>query len=312
MDSNGRLIRTEGNGRNVNIDNYRVFIRVAKIGNLTAAAEQLGYTQSGISHIVAALEQEFGFPLLLRSKTGVTLTQEGERMLQTLREVVNRDDMLRQIAAEIKGVRTGRVRVGAFSSVAVCWLPKIITDFNAEYPQIFIDVSVGTYKTIEDMIISEEVDCGFMSGTMRKELTFVPLCIDRMLALVPPNALPPHGAALPLGAIADMDFIIPGEGSNYDIGRILRTAGVRPRVKYSVSDDYAAVAMAEGGLGMTIVPELILKGIGGEHAAVELEPACTRTIGVAARSNGAGSPACAAFMRFTESWVRAHSAHAVK
>ena len=48
----------------MNIDNYRVFIRVAKIGNLTAAAEQLGYTQSGISHIVSALEQEFGFQLL--------------------------------------------------------------------------------------------------------------------------------------------------------------------------------------------------------------------------------------------------------
>ena len=50
----------------MNIDNYRVFIRVAKIGNLTAAAEQLGYTQSGISHIVSALEQEFGFQLLRR------------------------------------------------------------------------------------------------------------------------------------------------------------------------------------------------------------------------------------------------------
>ena len=109
-------------GKGMNIDNYRVFIRVAKIGNLTAAAEQLGYTQSGISHIVSALEQEFGFQLLRRSKTGVSLTQEGERILQTLREVVNRDDMLKQIAAEIKGVRMGKVRVGAFSSVAVCWL----------------------------------------------------------------------------------------------------------------------------------------------------------------------------------------------
>ena len=123
----------------MNIDNYRVFIRVAKIGNLTAAAEQLGYTQSGISHIVSALEQEFGFQLLRRSKTGVSLTQEGERILQTLREVVNRDDMLKQIAAEIKGVRMGKVRVGAFSSVAVCWLPKIIAEFSNEYPNISID-----------------------------------------------------------------------------------------------------------------------------------------------------------------------------
>ena len=107
-------------------------------------------------------------------------------------------------------------------------------------------------------------------------------------------------------------MIIPGEGSNYDIGRILRTAGVRPRVKYSVSDDYAAVAMAEGGLGMTIVPELILKGIGGNRAAVELEPACTRTIGIAERSIGTGSPACAAFMRFTENWVKRNSEDAIQ
>ena len=271
-------------GKGMNIDNYRVFIRVAKIGNLTAAAEQLGYTQSGISHIVSALEQEFGFQLLRRSKTGVSLTQEGERILQTLREVVNRDDMLKQIAAEIKGVRMGKVRVGAFSSVAVCWLPKIIAEFSNEYPNISIDVSVGTYKTIEDM----------------------------MLALVPPKLLPSGCKTLPLEAISDIDFIIPGEGSNYDIGRILRTAGVRPRVKYSVSDDYAAVAMAEGGLGMTIVPELILKGIGGNRAAVELEPACTRTIGIAERSIGTGSPACAAFMRFTENWVKRNSEDAIQ
>ena len=129
---------------------------------------------------------------------------------------------------------------------------------------------------------------------------------------VPPKLLPSGCKTLPLEAISDIDFIIPGEGSNYDIGRILRTAGVRPRVKYSVSDDYAAVAMAEGGLGMTIVPELILKGIGGNRAAVELEPACTRTIGIAERSIGTGSPACAAFMRFTENWVKRNSEDAIQ
>lgn len=130
---------------------------------------------------------EIGFQAAAAKQNGRSLTQEGERDTANAREVVNRDDMLKQIAAEIKGVRMGKVRVGAFSSVAVCWLPKIIAEFSNEYPNISIDVSVGTYKTIEDMIIAEEVDCGFMSGTMRKELKFVPLCVDRMLALVPPK-----------------------------------------------------------------------------------------------------------------------------
>lgn len=143
-------------GKGMNIDNYRVFIRVAKIGNLTAAAEQLGYTQSGISHIVSALEQEFRLSAAAASKTGVSLTAGGGADTATLREVDEQSDMLKQIAAEIKGVRMGKSACWCFfQGVAVCWLPKIIAEFGNEYPNISIDVSVGTYKTIEDMIIAE-------------------------------------------------------------------------------------------------------------------------------------------------------------
>ena len=110
----------------MNIENYRLFLRAAKTGSLTAAAEQSGYTQSAVSHVIAGLEKEFGFPLFTRSKTGVTLTQDGERMLIHIREVVNRDDLAHQVANEIKGLRSGRVRIGAFSSAAICFLPDLI------------------------------------------------------------------------------------------------------------------------------------------------------------------------------------------
>lgn len=287
----------------MNIDNYRVFLRVAKTKNITAAAEQLGYTQSGVSHIIAQMENEFGFPLLIRSKMGVRLTHDGERMLPSMRELINRDEQLHQVADEIKGIRSGKLRVGAFSSVATHWLPQIIKKFNLFYPNIEFDISIGTYETIEDLIADEEIDCGFMSSVSIKHLDFHPLKDDRMLALLPENHPLAKRDALPLKEITNLDFIIPGEGSKYDIGHILSDAGISPKVRFTVSDDYAAIAMVRNGLGMTIVPELILTGLHDTGHVMELHPACVRTIGIATYPNIAISPACRAFLDFVRVWA---------
>lgn len=282
----------------MNIDSYRMFLRTARLGSLSAAAEQSGYTQGAVSHIIASLEKEFGFPLFARSKSGVILTQDGERMLSHIREVVNRDDIVHQVAAEIKGLKAGRVRIGAFSSAAICWLPDLIREFNEVYPNIKLDLRVDTYKTIEDWIAGEEIDCGFTSKSANKELEFIPLAEDRLLALLPQGHPFAKLKAFPLERIEELDFIIPGEGTNYDIGRILRGAGVRAKVSFAVSDDYAAIAMVRRGLGMTIVPELILRGMGEDLTAMELEPNCTRTICIAAKHLDSVSPACRAFIAF--------------
>ena len=85
---------------------------------MTAAAEQLGYTQSGITRMVHALEEELGFPLLARSKGGVELTENGKLMLPALREIVRADENARQLGAEICGVVTGVLTVGSYYSVS--------------------------------------------------------------------------------------------------------------------------------------------------------------------------------------------------
>lgn len=286
----------------MNINDYEVFIAVTETANITLAAEKLGYTQSGVSHIIAKLENEFGFPLFMRSKQGVKLTRDGEKMLFAIRDVVKSEELLKQTADEIKGLRSGKIRIGAFSSVAIHWLPEIIKEFSETYPNIEIETEIGTYKTIEDMLLQEKIDCGFMTGDTTTELDFIPLKTDRLLALLPPGHKLSSLPALPLPLTAELDFIIPGEGANYDIGRIFKHAGIRPNVRFNVSDDYAAIAMVNKGLGITIMPELILAGVREIPSVMELDPCCVRTIGLAVRRNIAVSPACRAFMEF----VRRH------
>ena len=152
----------------VNIDNCRLFLKTVELGSFTAAAEQSGYTQSALSHIISGMEKEFGFALFTRSKSGVALTQDGERMLPYIRDAVARADIALAAADEIKGLKAGGVRIGAFSSIAICRLPAIIREFNLIYPEIELDVRVDTYRVIEDWLLSGEIDCGFISNASRK------------------------------------------------------------------------------------------------------------------------------------------------
>ena len=282
----------------MNIEYCRLFLKTVKLGSLTAAAEQSGYTQSALSHIISGLEKEFGFALFTRSKAGVSLTQDGERMLPFIRDAVMRSDIALQAASEIKGLKSGRVRIGAFSSIAICRLPAIIRKFNAAYPNIELDVRVDTYKVIEDWLANDEVDCGFISDASLKEMDFIPLMEDRLLALVPDDHPLLACDKLTAQSIESMDFIVPGEGSNYDIGRYFKSAGIKPKIRFAVSDDYAAAAMVKQGLGITIMPELILEAISGSFNTLELEKECIRKIGIATRRNAPVSPACKAFIEF--------------
>lgn len=289
----------------MNIDYYRILLSVVDRMNITAAAETLGYTQSGVSHIIAQIENDIGFPLLFRSKNGVSLTNDGERMLPYIREIVNRDDTMHQVANEITGIRTGRVRIGTFVSAAVHWIPRMIKEFNMIYEKVSFNICVGTYKDIEEMVLREEIDCGFVSGAMVKNLNFVPLVQDKLIALVPHDHPLAKKEKLPLDEIRNLDLIIPGEGSNHDIGQILKKANLRPNVRFSVSDDYAAISMVKNGFGITILPELVVDDIDDSVRKMHIDPECFRIIGIATASTTV-SPACKAFIEFSREWVNAH------
>ncbi len=296
----------------MNIEHYEVFLKVVQLGSLTAAASQLGYTQSGVSHIINALENDFGFPLLARKKTGIALTADGEKLLVPMREVISRNELLREAAASVRGVIAGKVKVGTFSSLAVHWLPELLCAFMNEYPGIEIALSDGGYHAIENWIVSEEIDCGFITQQVDAQLVCHPLFEDRFCILMSREHRLSGHATLPLSAIADEPFIVPGEGAGYDLGRILAEAGIAPQVRFAVSDDYAVMAMVERGMGISILPALVLDGHTERLHVAEIESRPKRTIGIATRAKKVGSPASVAFVRFVRAWFAAQNAcHAI-
>ena len=282
---------------------YEVLIKVAELGSLTKAAEALGYSQSNISHVISALEEEFGFPLFLRGRSGARLTPDGQRVLPAVRGVLSGAERLRQTIASIRGLDAGTVRIGAFSSVAVHWLPGMIKAFARDYPNIEFGLSNGDYHDVESWLSDGSVDLGFITLPTELDCPCVPLCEDRLLLVVPADHRLAGETVCPLHELAGETFISLLENSDQDMRKVLVQAGVRPNIRYVTKDDYAMLAMVENGLGVSIMPELLLRGRTANIKVLELETRPTRTIALAVPSISMESPCAARFAEYVKNWV---------
>ena len=166
-------------------DRYEIFLKVCETGSFSKAAEALNYTQSGISQMMAALEEELEVQLFARVNRGVTLTDDGTRLLPYIREMANQKARLRQAAFNINHKVEGTLREGSFSSITTQWMPQIIHYFKENYPKVDVEILDGNYDEIRDWIIHGQVDCGFLSSIVADDLKFYPLWDDPLCAVFP-------------------------------------------------------------------------------------------------------------------------------
>lgn len=266
----------------MNLTRYEIFLKVVECGSITRAAEALYYTQAGVSHAVAALEKETGVSLLIRSANGVTLTENGKRLLNPIQSLVREQRNLSQRIYEINNVMAGVLRVGTFTSVSTEWLPELIKGFRAAYPQVEFELITGDYDEITDRIRSGKIDCGFLTAPVPEELLFVPLYRDPMLVLLPPGHPLAAKQAVTLTDIEKEPFILPMKGSDNDILAVLKKENLKISAHYTLNDDFSILAMVAGGFGVTIMQELVLRHASFRLAVRPLDPPQYRTIGIAA------------------------------
>lgn len=288
----------------MSVSRYEALVRVVELGTLTRAAEAMGVTQSAVSHMIRALEEEFGFSVLRRSRSGTSLTPEGERLLPAIRGIVNHAEQLSQTVAAIRGLDSGTVRVGAFTSVAVHWLPGIIKQFQRDYPKVELRLMNGDYHDVEQWLEEGSADVGFVALPTEARGKTVALIEDRLLAIVPPEHRLASESRFPLRQMETESFISLLRSSDHDARRALEAAGVSPEIKYVTKDDYAIIAMVEQGLGVSIMPELLLTGHTGGVRAMELVPPASRLIGMCVRDGDLAGPAALRFADCVVRWVK--------
>lgn len=287
------------------LSKYEALMSVVELGSLTKAAQQLGCTQSAVSHSIDSLEAELGFTLVKRSRAGARLTPEGERLLPGIRGLLNSAEQLNQLASAIRGLDAGTVRIGAFTSVAVHWLPGVLKEFQADYPNVDFSLFNGDYHDVEQWLSDGSIDIGFVNVPCGLDCECIPLMEDRLLAILPEDSRFKSYPKFPLAECETEPFISLLESSDHDARRALEAAGVRPNVRFYTKDDYAIIAMVEQGLGMSIMPELLLKGRHDRLLVLPLVPEAKRIIGVAIAAGSKAGPATRRFADYVVRYVKA-------
>lgn len=283
---------------------FEIFRSVVELGSLSKAAEALNLTQSAVSHTIASLESDFGFTLLTRGRSGISLTSNGERILLYIREILKWNEQMIQEAAKINGLETGIVRIGTFPSVSVQWLPTIIKQFSEIYPSIDIRLFEGDYNQINNWILDGTIDFGFLSLPTANTFDIIPLKRDKLLCLLPDSHPLCRQKVILFSQIENEPFIMPKSNIDNDVRRIFKAYKVKPKIQYEISEDQAIISMVQNNLGISILPEMILYRIPDTVRIVELEGNHYRSIGIAATLFKKISPGAKKFIDFIQDWLK--------
>ncbi len=288
----------------MSIKKYEAFLTIVETGSLSKAAKELGYTQSGITHMMHNLENELGGVLMIRNKGGIKLTEKGWALMPLIKEVTECNERLLQKALAYQAEKRTGIRIGTFKSMAVNWLPKIIKEYQINNQDIDFQLIEGDYDDIDNWIKNRKIDICFINMNMKLNCKCIELCEDRLLAVLPLD----HSMALcdtfPVSEFEKQPLISLIDNTDQDARDVLLRAGIKPESKLKTKDEYAMLAMVENGLGICIMPELMLMGHKGNVKVMELDPPAKRTIGLAVLSEKSDNTIVEEFADFIINWVK--------
>ena len=272
------------------------FLAAAEQGSLTAAAELLGYTQSGITRMIGTLEEELGFPLFLRSKKGVQLTENGKLMLPLLREIVRAHRNAEQFGAEIGGVVRGALTIGCYYSISALWMPKILTAFRARYPGVTMRMQEGGNLEMARWLSERSVDCCFGAKPNTDVYDWLPVFRDELVAWLPRGHELAKADSFPLMRLQDEPFIHTSPNHDTDQDRLLAAYDLHPDTCFTTRDGFTTYNMVEAGLGISFNQRLISRKWSGTVAEVPFDPPQFVTLGISVPSLREASPAAKKFI----------------
>ena len=277
---------------------YLAFVKTVERGSFTRAAQELDYAQSSISKMVADLESEWGMTLLERSKSGVQLTSAGEQVLPYLRKVLNDHQELEGQICRMNGIETGVVRIGTFASVAINWLPNIFAALQKDYPGIEYEMLLGDYDEVEQWINEGRVDCGFLRLPTLPKFDTILLKQDEYKVVLPAGHYLAERETVAVEALNGLPFLLLEHGGKTEVSDLLERSHVKPDIRFTTWEDFAIMAMVEKGMGVSILPDMILQRIPYHVEIRPLQNPYYRAIGLAIKNPKQLTPAVKKFIEY--------------
>ncbi len=258
-----------------------ILMTAADLGSFTKASEVVGYTQSGLTHMMDALEREVGFPLLQRSHSGIQLTEQGRQLMPAIREFLQANAMLENQIRAIAQQKTEVIRIAAYASIAMHWMPEILYRFRRVCPEIRVDLRMVDHA-LEPFELLErgETDVILASYHNYSFCDWIPLYQERMYAILPKKYPLKSETAFPLKEFAGQEFLMPYGNFDLDVNAALEPEGLKLNTHLSRVDDETVIRMVGRGLGVSMMSELMIRGRTDDVLCVPVTPPAMRELGM--------------------------------
>jgi DNA-binding transcriptional LysR family regulator len=291
----------------MNLTQLQCFIALAETGSFTEAAYTVNLTQSAVSHALAALESELRVTLLERNRKGVAaLTGAGQKIMPHARALLAQAEAIEQEAKAAHGLAMGKLRLGSILSIiSPGLLASLLTCFQQQYPDIEVVLFEGAMHEVGEWIENSVIDVGFVLLPARGvEGTLI--TTDEMCVLVPPGHPLQAQTVVAPGELREEGFIM--EKTQCTL-QLMKRAGLepgrnKPPIRYQASDSATIFAMVREGLGITLVPRMMLPKKLEGVVALPLNPPQPLQIGLAVRSQDTASPAAKLFIETAQTWTQ--------
>lgn len=272
--------------------------KIVETGSFSKAAEAIGYTTSALSQSIASLENELGIKLLVRTKHGSMLTDEGKKIYTDIENIISQYLSIQEKAKEISSLEVGQIRMATVPSVSANWLPNLVEAFHKEHPNIEFILHQGDYALIEESIKNRGIDFGFVSPHNVKGIEVIPVKTEPISAVVPADHPLANLETIPLELLGKEPFILLEMGKHSECLAAFQEFGITPNVKYILHDDFAIMAMVEQGIGVSLLPHLSLNRINYNIAVRPVDPQVNRTISIGFKDKNVLPNASKKFIEF--------------
>ena len=270
---------------------YKVFLEVADSGSFVKASEKLNLSPSAVSLAVKALENEFGFSLFNRSRSGAVLTGSGQRVIPYIRSLIKLQNNLEQEVNIINQFDVGAVRIAMFASVASNWFIKILHDFKEKNPGIDVIFQQGDYADILRWLENGDVDMAFTTDELAKDLNFTPLKKDPLICVTADDFVPLNFMSVTSVDLKNGHLIINKECEEYDARSFIEKYSLRPDAYYETVTHQTLFAMVREGMGICLIPELVASAAPSGVKKYPIAGNPSRMIGLTYSDPAAISPA---------------------
>lgn len=275
---------------------YEIFRSIVETGNFTRTAETLNLSQSAVSHAIRSLETELGFELFTRSKKGVEITKAGLEIQSFVTSMLSAKRRLDNKINAINGIESGHLRIASIGSASTIVLPELIHRYSRLYPNVKLTFKEGGLDEMRNLLESDRADIIFIVRELLTTDMYAEECFtDEIVAMVPRSYELGHMDSIPIETIEDYPFVLSYAHPHKYMQILFKRFNVNPNIKYSFNLNNTCMAMVEKGLGLSILPDSVMKNYSFDFDILSFDKPIKREIVLVTKKGNESNPLVRAF-----------------